>query len=33
MAESILDFNKELDVSMFDQVVQTFYTAAGQEVN
>ncbi|ORE03750.1 nuclear export factor CRM1 [Rhizopus microsporus var. microsporus] len=29
MAESILDFNKELDIALLDQVVLTFYTGSG----
>lgn len=32
MAESILDFTKELDVSALDQVVMTFYTGSGTDV-
>ncbi len=32
MAEVILDFSKELDVPLLDQVVMTFFTGAGQEV-
>ncbi|KAI9277581.1 nuclear export factor CRM1 [Sporodiniella umbellata] len=31
MAEGILDFSKELDVTLLDQVVMTFFTGAGQE--
>ncbi|KAL0087845.1 nuclear export factor CRM1 [Phycomyces blakesleeanus] len=31
MAESILDFSKELDVAKLDQVVLTFYTGSGSE--
>lgn len=32
MAESILDFSKELDVSLLDQVVLTFYRGTGNDV-
>lgn len=32
MAEAILDFSKELDVPLLDQVVMTFFTGTGQEV-
>jgi exportin-1 len=32
MAEVILDFSKELDVPLLDQVVMTFFTGTGQEV-
>lgn len=32
MAESILDFSKDLDVALLDQVVMTFYTGQGQDV-
>ena len=32
MAESILDFSKELDVGLLDQVVMTFYTGSGTDV-
>lgn len=32
MADSILDFNKELDVALLDQVVMTFFTGSGNEV-
>ncbi|ORX53573.1 nuclear export factor CRM1 [Hesseltinella vesiculosa] len=31
MAESILDFSKELDVTVLDQVVQTLYTGSGND--
>ncbi|KAG1048691.1 hypothetical protein G6F43_008940 [Rhizopus delemar] len=31
MAEAILDFSKELDVTLLDQVVMTFFTGSGQE--
>ncbi|ORY97570.1 nuclear export factor CRM1 [Syncephalastrum racemosum] len=31
MAESILDFSKDLDVALLDQVVMTFYTGQGQD--
>ncbi|KAI9023764.1 nuclear export factor CRM1 [Phycomyces nitens] len=31
MADSILDFSKELDVAKLDQVVLTFYTGSGSE--
>ncbi|KAG1438934.1 hypothetical protein G6F56_012465 [Rhizopus delemar] len=31
MAESILDFSKELDVNLLDQVVMTFFSGSGQE--
>ncbi|KAI9273988.1 nuclear export factor CRM1 [Helicostylum pulchrum] len=31
MAESILDFSKELDVALLDQVVMTFYTGSGTD--
>ncbi|KAI8365384.1 nuclear export factor CRM1 [Radiomyces spectabilis] len=31
MAESILDFSKELDVALLDQVVMTFFGGSGQE--
>ncbi|KAI8371079.1 nuclear export factor CRM1 [Blakeslea trispora] len=31
MADSILDFSKELDVAMLDQVVMTFFTGTGNE--
>lgn len=33
MADSILDFTKELDVSALDQVVMTFYTGSGTDVS
>jgi exportin-1 len=33
MAESILDFTKELDISVLDQVVLTFYTGSGNDVS
>lgn len=33
MAESILDFNKELDIALLDQVVLTFYTGSGSNVS
>lgn len=33
MAESILDFSKELDVTLLDQVVMTFFTGSGSEVS
>lgn len=33
MAESILDFSKELDVSVLDQVVLTFYGGSGDDVS
>lgn len=33
MADSILDFSKELDVTLLDQVVMTFFTGAGNEVH
>lgn len=32
MAEGILDFSKELDVAVLDQVVMTFYTGSGTDV-
>lgn len=32
MADSILDFSKELDVALLDQVVMQFYTGAGADV-
>lgn len=32
MAEAILDFSKELDVALLDQVVMTFFTGSGNEV-
>lgn len=32
MAESILDFSKELDVALLDQVVMTFFSGSGNEV-
>lgn len=32
MAEGILDFSKELDVTLLDQVVMTFFTGSGNEV-
>jgi hypothetical protein len=32
MAESILDFSKELNVTLLDQVVMTFFTGTGSEV-
>lgn len=32
MAESILDFSKDLDVQVLDQVVMTFFTGHGAEV-
>jgi hypothetical protein len=32
MAESILDFSKELDVGLLDQVVLNFYTGSGTDV-
>lgn len=32
MAESILDFSKELEVGVLDQVVMTFYTGSGTDV-
>lgn len=32
MAEVILDFSKELDVAVLDQVVMTFYTGTGSDV-
>lgn len=32
MAEGILDFSKELDVALLDQVVMTFFTGSGNEV-
>ncbi|GAA5797538.1 nuclear export factor CRM1 [Helicostylum pulchrum] len=31
MADSILDFSKELDVTLLDQVVMTFFTGSGNE--
>jgi hypothetical protein len=31
--EAILDFNKELDVNLFDSVVNTCLTGTGQDVN
>ena len=31
--ESVLDFNKELDVALLDKIVQTFYTKTGPEVS
>ncbi|RCH88288.1 Karyopherin transporter, partial [Rhizopus stolonifer] len=31
MAEAILDFSKELDVALLDQVVMTFFTGSGSE--
>lgn len=33
MAEAILDFSKELDVTLLDQVVMTFFTGSGTEVS
>lgn len=33
MAEAILDFSKELDVALLDQVVMTFFSGSGQEVH
>lgn len=32
MADSILDFSKELDVALLDQVVMQFFTGAGADV-
>lgn len=32
MAESLLDFSKELDVGLLDQVVMTFFTGSGNDV-
>lgn len=32
MAESILDFSKDLDVQVLDRVVMTFFTGSGSEV-
>ncbi|GAN02955.1 hypothetical protein MAM1_0031c02405 [Mucor ambiguus] len=31
MAESLLDFSKELDVALLDQVVMTFFTGSGSD--
>jgi hypothetical protein len=33
MADSILDFSKELDIPALDQVVLTFYTGSGNDVS
>lgn len=33
MAEAILDFSKELDVTLLDQVVMTLFTGSGSEVS
>lgn len=33
MAEAILDFSKELDVALLDQVVMTLFTGSGSEVS
>jgi hypothetical protein len=33
MADAILDFSKELDVTLLDQVVMTFFTGSGSEVS
>jgi len=32
MTESLLDFSKELDVGLLDQVVMTFFTGSGNDV-
>lgn len=32
MADRLLDFNKELDVGLLDQVVMTFFTGSGNDV-
>lgn len=32
MAEGLLDFSKELDVGLLDQVVMTFFTGSGNDV-
>lgn len=32
MSESLLDFSKELDVGLLDQVVMTFFTGSGSDV-
>ena len=31
-SQGLLDFSKELDVSLLDNVVTVFYTGAGQQV-
>jgi Mg2+/citrate symporter len=31
--DSILDFSRELDVAVFDKVVETFYSGRGPEVS
>lgn len=30
--DSVLNFDKELDVGLLDRIVQTFYTGAGPDV-
>lgn len=33
MTDIIIDFSKELDVSVLDQIVLTFYTGSGLDVS